>query len=345
MSRCQRIVQCLLAYVFASALVLAFASPGTMAHASSVSASAVRPSSCVAPPANFNPLNATKSQIKLYGLPPKPTKQRDLQHWVKIVSSAKHRTCSISISHSHMYSRPLPAHMTGTGGSDVTPNFSNGYSHNWSGYITGWGYGSGFDEAYGEWRLPCTQQPDPSGYHAVTWVGIGGSSDSAQDLLQAGTDNDPFWGRSLWWEVWPANYMQFISGFTPNCGDQIFSDVWVNYDALTSYYWIEDMSQSVYYSGQYRFVPDKQSAEWVDERPTCNGSITPLANFVRTNFTDAHVEVTGTSTYGTISSYRPGSITMTSSGGTIMAAPGSLNSAGDSFSDYWYDAGNGILCN
>lgn len=346
MSRCQRVVQSILACGFTCALLLAFAMPGTVAHAaSSVS---IGTSSCLAPPANFNPLMATKSQVALYGLPPKPAKQQDLQRWAKRVNSAKHRSCGAPIPRANHYSQPVPVRATGAAGaSGVTPNFSNSSWTTWSGYATGWGYGSGFDEAYGEWNLPCVYTPDPYGYHSITWVGLGGwYNQPNQNLLQAGTINDPTWGRSLWWEAWPSNFIQIIPGISPNCGDKIFSDVWVNYNPSISHYWVQDISQNVYYSGQYNnFVPNIQSAEWIDERPTCaNGQYSPLANFRNTNFSDAHAEVTGTSTYGTISSYRPGSITMVDPSYGTIAAPGGLNSAGDSFTDYWNGTGAGSLC-
>jgi hypothetical protein len=164
--------------------------------------------------------------------------------------------------------------------------------------------------------------------------------------LQAGTINDPTWGLSLWWEAWPSNAIQVISGIYPRCGDDIFSDVWVNYSTSTSYYYVEDYTTGAYYSSHYNnFVPDRQSAEWIDERPTCaDGNYTPLANFGSTYFFHSTAEVTGTSTYGSISSYRPGSIKMTASNGAVIAAPGGLDSTGEIFRDYWSGTGSGELC-
>ena len=345
MSRCQRVIQSFLACFFACACLLTLASQGAVTHAAA-STSSKATSSCVAPPTNFNPLTATKSELDLYGLPPKPTNQQDLQRWVQMVSTAKNRGCGASIARPNLYSKIKGAKTPGTAKTQaVTPFFSSTSWYTWSGYATGWGYGSGFDEAYGNWNLPCVSAPDSSGYHSITWVGLGGWYNN-EYLLQAGTINDPTWGLSLWWEAWPSNAIQVISGISPHCGDKIFSDVWVNYSTSTSYYYVEDMSQNTYYSNHYNnFVPDRQSAEWIDERPTCaDGNYTPLANFNYTLFSNSHAEVTGTNTYGTISSYRPGSITMVNNSGATIAAPGGLNSAGDSFRDNWYGTGTGELC-
>jgi len=340
-----KFVRRFLACLFACALLLALASAGIrtapQAHAATTSASTAI-STCVAPPPNFNPLTATKSEIALYGLPPKPTEKKSLQSWEQIVNTAKHRDCAASVARPDLSSR---LHASMPRSHSVTPNFSNSSWYTWSGYATGWGYGSGFDEARGNWYLPCVSAPDSYGYHSITWVGLGGWYNN-QYLLQAGTINDPTWGLSLWWEAWPSNKIQVISGIYPRCGDDIFSDVWVNYSTSTSYYYVEDYTTGAYYSNHYNnFVPDRQSAEWIDERPTCaDGNYTPLANFGSTYFFHSTAEVTGTSTYGSISSYRPGSIKMTASNGAVIAAPGGLDSTGEIFRDYWYGTGSGELC-
>lgn len=336
MSLRQRTVQGLLTSAFALAFLLIFTSQEPVAHAASIAKS----SSCASPPANFRPLEASSEEITQYGLPPKPTKEKDLQLWAQNVGSRAQRACGTSTARTNRYSQQKPIQKAG-----VIPNFTNATWYTWSGYATGWGYGSGFDEAYGNWHLPCLGSPSSSGYHSITWVGLGGWYNN-QHLLQAGTINDPTWGLSLWWEAWPNNAIQVIPGISPRCNDQIFADVWVNYNTNTSYYYVKDITQNKYGSGQYNnFVPDRQSAEWIDERPSCaSGNYTPLANFGHVDFTNSHAEVTGTNGYGTISSYRAGSVTMVSSSGSTLAQPGGLSSDGTSFRDTWYGSGTGEFC-
>lgn len=99
-----------------------FAPAAFAAHPQQTDANATNSSPCVSPPAGFNPLTATVTQLLSYGLPRRPSSSSSFfDQWVMVVTHAKKRGCDEHV---------VPSTQTPHKGS---LNASNGY--NWSGWV------------------------------------------------------------------------------------------------------------------------------------------------------------------------------------------------------------------
>jgi hypothetical protein len=293
-------------------------------------------STCIAPPANFDPLQATNQTLFSFGLPARPQNTSDISEWLEAVSSAKHRVCT-SINTSQL-SHPV-THQSNRG---IVNNASGTLtSSNWSGYYAS---GTSFDAVTGEWFVPCATPVNP-GSHAISWVGLGGWFGN-QNLWQGGTINDPTWGISLWWEAWPNNNIQVVSTVTLSCNDHIYAFADYNRTAPgANYIYLQDVTTGAFFSTTYTngFVPNLSSADWIDERPTCNGGYSQLANFNIVNwfYSQAEINFTGMRDLATFPNQ---AITMVDIKGTVLSIPSPIASDGQSFTETWQNFGVGTLC-
>lgn len=74
------------------------ASVPDLAHMTDIQIMEAGAKKCASPPANFEPLEATRQEIMYYGLPRRPAGDVNsmmVQHWVDIVRNAKHRDCNL----------------------------------------------------------------------------------------------------------------------------------------------------------------------------------------------------------------------------------------------------------
>lgn len=295
---------------------------------------------CLQPPANVDLTRASDSEIAYYGLPRRPKDAQGLAQWTTSIQHAKHRSCT-SVS-SHEYSQS-PQHSARTDARQVSPNIYT--SSIWAGYVDGSGSGNGFNAVKANWNVPCNGPHSPWGTHAVTWVGIGGWYGNGY-LWQGGTIDDPTWGQQLWWEAWPYNDIQFVSGIPLHCTNHIYTEADYNYSRSGgNYIFLQDISTNEYFSTTYYngFVPNIQSAEWIDERPSCP-TASELADFNYIEWSNSLAHPTGANYWGGISSFSPKAVESIDSNRTRLAQPQNLNSDGKSFTDRWYANGVGLLC-
>jgi hypothetical protein len=209
-------------------------------------------------------------------------------------------------------------------------------STNWSGYAD---TGSGFSSVAAKWTEPKVSSCATSGplKAVVFWVGIDGFS--SQTVEQGGTAAICGQGTPLtyltWWEMFPANNIQFV-GQTVKPGDKISASV-----VRTGTKYVIKVTDSTTKGNSFTTPAQtcstckNSSAEWIGERPSTSSGVVPLAKFGTWTVTSAAVKAGSKS--GTIKSFPDDAITMINNrtAKKVLAKPGPLNSAGNSFKDVW----------
>lgn len=221
---------------------------------------------------------------------------------------------------------------------------------NWAGYAA-FGGGS-YTAVSANWTVPSVQCPaGSSGSRSSQWVGIDGVED--QTVEQDGTSADcngavPTYGA--WYEMVGDSAVNggaevdiSPTSYPVHAGDSISASVSVN---VTSQWTltIHDATQNWTYTPSpaiYWTVPQQSSAEWIAERPELcdndgNCSLTPLSDFGTVTFSNA--TATNDAVPQSIAALGGTPIQMIRSDtdSTLLAAPSSLDSTGEIFSDTWY---------
>ena len=209
------------------------------------------------------------------------------------------------------------------------------HSTNWSGWADNHTAGDTYTAASGHWVEPsitCIRSTDTE--LAVFWVGIDGLTDGSveQDgTIAACLNGAPAYFS--WWEMYPTNAIQIVAAVNP--GDKITSKV--TFKGGKYHLAVTDATTP---SGSFTRTEKcgsgvtcaNTSAEWIAERPSGASGL-----FVLPHFTTWHVTAataTGAAA-GVISSFPNDEITMVNGANKVLAKPGALNSAGNSFKVTW----------
>jgi hypothetical protein len=232
---------------------------------------------------------------------------------------------------------------------------SSWYSTNWSGYVVNGSAGS-VTFVNASWTVPTVTGSAFRTAYSSFWVGIDGFIGSST-VEQIGTDSDIHWGKPVyyaWYEFYPAEAMQQISGLTINPGDVISASVTYSSGVFTLL--ITDVSTGASYTTTGTVSgATETSAEWVAEAPSSYFGVLPLANFGKVNYGYDNTGVTATcqatvnGVTGSIGSFGAAlqNITMAkllynfrSHSYTIVpkAVPSALSTDGTSFSVTWYSS-------
>jgi len=215
-------------------------------------------------------------------------------------------------------------------------------SSNWSGYADTSGT---FSAVGGTWSVPSVSCPSGSTSYSSEWIGIDGYSSNTVE--QDGTEADCVSGSpsyDAWYEMYGDNAVNSgyevelsPSAYPVSPGDSITASV--NVSGSTWTLALTDTSARVQrwtfstvvsYSGAAR-----SSAEWIVERPeicSVRCSLASLADFGSVTISAA--SATTTSGTGSISATAYTGLEMVN-GSTVLAVPGALDTAGDSFTDTW----------
>ena len=231
--------------------------------------------------------------------------------------------------------------------SNALPNTSIASSSNWSGFYVGTGSGSGFKQVVGSWSTPCTSGFVDNNHLAAQWVGIGGVYGN-QHLLQVGTALLTDGRFHIFYELYPNP--PTISSQSFSCANAFTAEVDYNlYSTGTNKNHISIKNLSTGFTLNYidpnsQFKPDMQSAEWVDERPSCSSSLTDLAVFHYVNWTKPQARSnTKSASLSGIRSFANSAIVMQDNKQRMLAKPDGLN-ANNTFKDRWYNAGSDGHC-
>jgi hypothetical protein len=270
-----------------------------------------------APPAGFNALTASDSDLAAYGFParPNPFEQRKAYAaWSHFIAHARVQVApilkTIPYRHRPMISAGPPPAATRLMTAPRQANTS--YSTNWSGEVltdnaTYYAYGS-FYAIWGDFNVPIGEQQfgtctGGTEYSSV-WVGMDGAPGAASDVVQAGTESDAacYGGYTTptyyaWYEWYPA-YTVEISNFPVTAGQDVEVEVAMS-GSTTAAVYMTNATTNQYVAIAFdapagtKFVGN--SAEWIVERPDINNKLSSLANYVTQYISDTVVLMHGRS--------------------------------------------------
>jgi len=261
-----------------------------------------------APPAGFDPIAASDEELAFHGLPPRPSQSQTKAYatWVRAMRASKTRM-EPKLQQTAIFHGPVKqgaiANPTAVEYANQPANTS--YSSNWSGYVDFSGATSYGSSSYyyivNDFVVPIAQQAFgacTNGWdYGSAWNGIDGWGSG--DVLQAGVEFDAFCALggliratsySAWYEWYPYSEVQ-IGNLPISPGDDMFVEVW-HTSSTQGYVYMVNYSTKQYVdigftapSGTYLVG---NSAEWVVERPTVNGSLANLTNYIMDPFWDAY---------------------------------------------------------
>jgi hypothetical protein len=212
-------------------------------------------------------------------------------------------------------------------------------SSNWSGYAD---LNQTYDAVSASWKVPTVTCSGSSSSYSAEWIGIDGYSSNTVE--QDGSEADCLSGSpsyDAWYEMYGDNAVNSgyevelsPSSYPVSHGDAMNASVSVAGSTWTLS--ISDTTQGWNFSTQIGYSgAAESSAEWIVERPEiCSFScrLASLADFGTVTFTGSQASVGSNSS--TISGNPDTAIEMVN-GSTPLATPGSLDGAGDSFTDTW----------
>lgn len=296
-----------------------------------------------APAKGFDFRTATNVELFTHGLPRRPdkaTNPKAYEHWERAMLAMKTQVTDVKAqpytSREMMGGKQTQAQAPD--GSGVT--FYN--SGNWSGIantnkLTKWNAKTSFNEVWSIWNVPVANHPfgnvpcSDGPWWEVTWNGIDGFSNG--DVVQGGSSS--YWdgggckstvGYYGWVEWYPSySILELYCGKNPcvvGPGDDFEVVTYGAPGTSTQSVFVEDVTQQWYGTTSISYVSGPglvgNSAEYIVERPCCNGSnLFPLGNYVW-EFFDYSYALDGN---GTV--FYPGSAAATTAIITMLADDGS----------------------
>lgn len=245
---------------------------------------------CPQPPTNIDHATLSDAELDKYQLPHyQPGK--DKAAWQARVRAMKHHICSgTSTNHQSAFASSL--HSNNSLAPRMSPSCGayNIGSDIWAGNETvnqtlnsNCTQHNTYIEADAVFYVPCIASGSPTGAEA-SWVGLGGQYNN--NLVQAGTEADvdyflgvPLYTYYAWTENLAASNRNQIKLFNVNCGDRM--QVYIYHSDET---YIHDWTNGDYNDTTTGPVAATNSAEWIVERTTINGTPQPLDNFQSETF-------------------------------------------------------------
>jgi hypothetical protein len=271
------------------------------------------------PPPGFDPLSASDVDLESYGLPPRPANADAAAAWSAEMKGWRRN--------------PDP------GLCDT--DYRAAQSLNWAGYYAAGSAGT-YRAVQGDFRQPSSLSTTCANSTLASWTGLGGYN--SEKLIQAGTAY--LLGSSTavaWYEYLGPNgqgiNLTVMSGVTISAGDRIHTyEVIQTSTGQTTFYVanltngtsksvIKTLSVSTYYDGS--------TAEFIDERLTYSGVLTPLRRFSDVNWTNAKVFLAD-GTWHSLGSQSEHAINMVNASLHTLAFPFALSST-TTFTERWND--------
>ena len=244
----------------------------------------------IAAPDGFNPLEASDFELSIYGFPPRPDanlRPQAFASWSRAMSHSKTKVAPV-LQQTSLFHGPAQK-VTAPQIAETTSTTSS----NWSGVVdfsgaTSYNSTSTFYYVYSDYVVPVVKAATCNGVweYSSSWIGIDGYGSS--DVLQAGTEADASCSGSTtstyysaWYEWYPYGEVR-VSSAPIAPGDNIFVEVW-HTSSTQGYAYLVNENTGQYFDIGFTAYPGHpligNSAEWVVERPTVNGSLATLPTY------------------------------------------------------------------
>jgi hypothetical protein len=211
-----------------------------------------------------------------------------------------------------------------TGG--IRASVSQTSSTNWAGYADTTATNA-VTYVAGTWVQPTVTCPTRGTLYAAFWVGIDGYSSTTVE--QDGTLAECAHGKvsySAWWELYPLNSIQTISGITVRAGDSINATVTYTSSGFTMA--IKDVTAGTSFSKTAtQSGTSRNSAECIAERPSVGSSLSKLADFSSMKFSTCTATISGKNV-GIGSASTVNAITMVDNSGLTLASVSTTGGSG-----------------
>jgi hypothetical protein len=230
------------------------------------------------PPEAFDPLGAHERELLVHGYPPRPDEETQPElheRWVELVSRRW------TFIEPNFTIRPDLEHDLGH---DLVPQASGVTSHKWSGTAVFPPSGDSIRWVIGQWTVPDIVRPGGGVYNCATWIGLDGYDVSkSNDVVQIGVVQGIFFWPSIAavWEWFPDPWVE-ISNFPVSPGDVVFSMVCMVSPTEASFHLFNRTNNartSFRKTAPHGVSFHGDSAEWILEAPTINGSLSALAQY------------------------------------------------------------------
>ena len=197
-------------------------------------------------------------------------------------------------------------------------------SNNWAGYVA---TGGQYTSVGGSWIVPAVNSSGVQSADA-TWVGIGGAS--SKDLIQSGTQAfvsaTGVVTYNSWYELLPDGEVDFSVPVKPE------DSVSVLISQLSGNLWhisFVNNTTGVSDAVNVNYTSTLSSAEWIEEVPMMDSTMTVLDSFGVTDFMKAYAVNNGN--LSSLAQLGATTITMTNSTHQIIAYPSAIGTDGASF--------------
>jgi hypothetical protein len=219
--------------------------------------------------------------------------------------------------------------------------------YNWSGYAAT--ASTPFTEVQSTFVQPFVTCTAPGAW-TVFWVGFDGFNNNTVE--QAGTASEcssatnPQPTYYAWWEMYPTNTIQ-VMPITINTGDKVQATVTYSASNQTYALAVSDLTNKKQHYTKIAtcdpsLVCARQSADWIVERPTVGGVLTPLADWGTMNLANDQAASGSSPNHHSAATQPVSAFTNTPIDmvnypytGEVLARAGSLDLSGTLFSDTW----------
>ena len=291
------------------------------------------------PPAGFNPLKATDTQLAEYGFPARPKNGQDLADWNQEMKTYKSTPVPKVAKKNN--SKNNVAQIASGSSSSIQASSTSYY--NWGGYVDHYAANNTFASVQGDFTEPPCNSTISNTYEC-SWVGLGGYTSAR--LVQSGTEVDKINGSASYyaWYEYLGNGVGVneitLPSLNVRAGDKIH--ILVSFESANNQLncYVADntsgTSQSVVVNLSAGTYYDGSTAEWIDERPTVNGSYSALTNYGSNSWTNCQAYLTSSSTWQALGSLTYDQVTMVQypDCSYALSQPNALSST-TSFTDFW----------
>ncbi|MDM4761754.1 G1 family glutamic endopeptidase [Galbitalea sp. SE-J8] len=278
------------------------------------------------PPKGFDPISANSDELATYGYPERPVTSEQVDSEKDADAKLQSWERSVSVP------RATPSVLCETKARAYVSN-------NWAGYANKAGSSTAFIGAEGDFTLPA-RYASCTNSSLADWVGVGGF-DGSTKLYQAGT---AYLQNATTPVAW-YEYLNSTGGISltttslaVHAGDAIHAYVVMATSSGQTTFYVADnttgQASSVVKTISAASYYDGSTVEWVDERLTYSGSLTPLATFTSVGWHDAWSEHSDAS-FHSIAAGTDHEIGMYN-GSTKLAQPDGGRTSSTSFTDNYH---------